>query len=59
MFKAFFNTTFREALIANMRFHWEWDRILFPEKYAPKEPAALGKEVTEFLLADRGVGGCL
>ena len=29
---------FREALIANMRFHWEWDRVLFPEKYEPKEP---------------------
>ena len=27
---------FRKALIANMRFHPEWDRILFPEKYEPK-----------------------
>ena len=27
---------FRQALIANMRFHPEWDRILFPEKYQPK-----------------------
>ena len=27
---------FRRALIANMRFHPEWDRILFPEKYEPK-----------------------
>ncbi|HEY1287972.1 MAG TPA: hypothetical protein VGF58_06560 [Burkholderiales bacterium] len=27
---------FRKALIANMRFHPEWDRILFPEKYLPK-----------------------
>jgi hypothetical protein len=27
---------FREALIANLRFHPEWDPILFPEKYQPK-----------------------
>jgi len=27
---------FRKALIANMRFHPEWDRILFPERYLPK-----------------------
>jgi hypothetical protein len=33
--------TFRKALIANMQFHPEWDRILFPEKYLPKPtPAA-------------------
>lgn len=30
---------FRQALIANLRFHPEWDPILFPEKYEPKEPA--------------------
>jgi len=29
---------FRDALLANLRFHPEWDRILFPEKYEPKEP---------------------
>ncbi len=29
---------FRQALIANLRFHFEWDPILFPEKYKPKEP---------------------
>jgi hypothetical protein len=29
---------FRQALIANLRFHFEWDPILFPEKYQPKEP---------------------
>jgi hypothetical protein len=29
---------FREALIDNMKFHPEWDRILFPEKYRPKPP---------------------
>jgi hypothetical protein len=31
---------FRKALIANLRFHPEWDRILFPEKYLPKPPPA-------------------
>jgi len=29
---------FRQALIANLRYHLEWDRILFPEKYKPKPP---------------------
>jgi len=29
---------FRQALVANLRFHFEWDPILFPEKYKPKEP---------------------
>jgi hypothetical protein len=29
---------FRKAVIANMRFHPEWDRIVFPEKYLPKPP---------------------
>jgi hypothetical protein len=29
---------FRAALVANLRFHPEWDPILFPEKYLPKEP---------------------
>jgi hypothetical protein len=31
---------FREALIANLRFHPEWDPILFPEKYQPKPKPA-------------------
>jgi len=31
---------FRSGLIANLKFHPEWDRILFPEKYEPKEPEA-------------------
>ncbi len=31
---------FRAALVANVRQHMEWDRVLFPEKYKPKEPAA-------------------
>jgi hypothetical protein len=31
---------FRSALIANLSSHPEWDPILFPEKYLPKETAA-------------------
>jgi hypothetical protein len=31
---------FRSGLIANLKFHPEWDPILFPEKYEPKEPEA-------------------
>ena len=30
---------FRSGLVANLKFHPEWDPILFPEKYKPKEPA--------------------
>jgi hypothetical protein len=30
---------FRHALIANLSSHPEWDPVLFPEKYLPKEPA--------------------
>jgi hypothetical protein len=33
-------TAFRSALIANLSSHPEWDPILFPEKYLPKETAA-------------------
>jgi hypothetical protein len=29
---------FRQSLIANLSAHPEWDPILFPEKYKPKEP---------------------
>ncbi len=29
---------FRAALVANLSSHPEWDPILFPEKYKPKEP---------------------
>jgi hypothetical protein len=29
---------FRQGLVANLRSHPEWDPILFPEKYKPKEP---------------------
>jgi hypothetical protein len=31
---------FRAALVANLNAHPEWDPILFPEKYLPKEPPA-------------------
>lgn len=37
---------FRKAVIANMRFHPEWDRILFPEKYQPKPPPEPAKAAT-------------
>ena len=30
---------FRSELIANLKYHPEWDPILFPEKYKPKDPA--------------------
>jgi len=30
---------FRKALVANLRYHPEWDPVLFPEKYKPKQPA--------------------
>ncbi len=29
---------FRQALVANLKSHPEWDPILFPEKYKPKPP---------------------
>ena len=31
---------FRSALIANLRFHPEWDPVLYPEKYEKPEPGA-------------------
>jgi hypothetical protein len=31
---------FRAALVENLKFHPEWDPILFPEKYQPKETEA-------------------
>jgi hypothetical protein len=34
------NPAFRSGLIANLKFHPEWDPILFPEKYEPKVPEA-------------------
>lgn len=32
------DAAFRAALVANLSSHPEWDPILFPEKYKPKEP---------------------
>jgi hypothetical protein len=32
------DAAFRTALVANLKFHPEWDPILFPEKYKPKPP---------------------
>jgi hypothetical protein len=29
---------FRQALVANLAAHPQWDRVLFPEKYLPKPP---------------------
>jgi hypothetical protein len=37
---------FRNALVANLSAHPEWDPILFPEKYKPKEPPAPPKAAT-------------
>jgi hypothetical protein len=31
---------FRAALVTNLKSHPEWDPVLFPEKYKPREPAA-------------------
>ena len=36
--KAFKDPVFKQAIVANMSSHPEWDPILFPEKYLPKEP---------------------
>ena len=36
--KAFKDPAFKQAIVANMSSHPEWDPILFPEKYLPKEP---------------------
>jgi hypothetical protein len=32
------DSEFRRKLIENLREHPEWDKVLFPEKYAPKDP---------------------
>jgi hypothetical protein len=34
------DSAFRAALIANLSSHPEWDPVLFPEKYLPKDPAS-------------------
>jgi len=38
---------FRTALVANLRHHPEWDPILFPEKYKPKEDKPPAPAATE------------
>lgn len=37
---------FRNALVANLSAHPEWDPILFPEKYKPKDPPPPPKAAT-------------
>lgn len=36
--KAARDSAFRAALVKNLSSHFEWDPILFPEKYLPKDP---------------------
>jgi hypothetical protein len=36
--KAFKDPAFKAAIVANMNSHMEWDPVLFPEKYLPKDP---------------------
>jgi hypothetical protein len=36
--KAATDNAFRQALVTNLASHFEWDPILFPEKYLPKDP---------------------
>lgn len=36
--KAFRDSAFKAGIVANMSSHMEWDPVLFPEKYLPKEP---------------------
>ena len=33
------DSEFRRKLIENLREHPEWDKVLFPEKYTPKDPS--------------------
>jgi hypothetical protein len=36
--KAFKDSAFKSGIVANMSSHPEWDPVLFPEKYLPKDP---------------------
>jgi hypothetical protein len=36
--KAFRDPAFKAGIVANMSSHMEWDPVLFPEKYLPKDP---------------------
>jgi hypothetical protein len=40
------DSAFRQALIANLSSHPEWDPVLFPEKYLPKDPPRAASGVT-------------
>jgi hypothetical protein len=39
--KAFRDANFKSGIVANMSSHPEWDPVLFPEKYLPKEPPSM------------------
>ena len=39
--KAFKDAEFKRGIVANMSSHPEWDPVLFPEKYLPKEPPSV------------------
>jgi FecR protein len=44
--KALRDAAFKSGIVANMSSHPEWDPILFPEKYQPKEPPMAAKPRT-------------
>ena len=44
--KAFKDANFKSGVVANMASHPEWDPVLFPEKYLPKEPPSLPAPTT-------------
>ena len=45
--KAFKDPAFKSAIVANMNQHPEWDPVLFPEKYLPKEPPPVPPSSTQ------------
>lgn len=45
--KAFKDPAFKSAIVANMNQHPEWDPVLFPEKYLPKEPPPVPPSPTQ------------
>lgn len=45
--KAFKDPAFKAGIVANMSSHMEWDPVLFPEKYLPKEPPSAPPSVTQ------------
>ncbi len=44
--KAFKDASFKQGIVANMSAHPEWDPVLFPEKYLPKEPPSVPAAAT-------------